>query len=92
MCWLKMMWNVQKSDLEKNSVWMCVCVFVLKPRKIQAWWKNGIRIIHGDTLVIHGGTWKITVCSSTFNGVNSYFYCVGSKNYCSRRKMYWNIP
>ena len=43
--------------------------------------------MHGKngTWIIHGSTKKITVCSSTFYGVNSNFYCVGSKNNCSHR-------
>ena len=36
-------------------------------------------------LEIHGGSRKIKVCSSTFYGVNSNFYCGGSKNYYSHR-------
>ena len=43
--------------------------------------KNGTRIIHG-------GARKITVCSSTFYGVHSNVYCVGSKNCFSHRKTY----
>ena len=37
--------------------------------------KKGIRIIHCDIWIIHGGTRKITMCSSTFYGVTSNFCC-----------------
>ena len=52
--------------------------------------KNGTLIIDGDTWIIHDGTRKITVCFSEFYGVNSNFYNVDSKNYCSHHKMYWS--
>ena len=40
-------------------------------------------LVHGKNgiWIIHGGSGKITVCSSTFYGVNSNFSCRHSKNY-----------
>ena len=42
---------------------------------------SGTWIIHNDIFIIHGGTRKITVCSSTFDGENSKFCCRYTKNY-----------
>ena len=56
-------------------------VFFCQDLSFMFTWKNG-------TWIIHGGTRKITVFFSTFYGVNSNFYCVGSKNYCSHHNFY----
>ena len=61
---------------------------------IHTWSINTVDNVHGKngTWIIHGGTRKITMCSSTFYGVNSNFRCRHTKNYYTHRKIYWNTP
>ena len=69
-------------------------IFFSKGNNVSQNWFSLLYYIHAKNgiWIITGGIQKITVCFSTFYGVNSNFYGVGSKNYCSHRKMYWSTP
>ena len=67
-------------------------------REYLIWLQTGPFTLHAKNgiWIIHGGTRKITVCSSTFYGVNSNFFCHTVKfagmhcNFCSATMNYPN--